>query len=157
VIVLDTSGLLAALDADQRHHEPARAVLAADPGPLLLSPFVLAELDYLLATRVSSAIARALLSEVADGAYQLEPFGREDIHAVDTVLDRYAHLELGLADASIVVLADRHGVSDVLTLDERHFRAIRTARGEAVRLLPMDRLTPVAPHPGRRVPSSRRR
>jgi hypothetical protein len=31
VIVLDTSGLLAALDAEQRHHEPAREVLAADP------------------------------------------------------------------------------------------------------------------------------
>ena len=52
MIVLDTSGLLAALDADQRHHEPARQVLAADAGPLLLSPFVLAELDYLLLERV---------------------------------------------------------------------------------------------------------
>ncbi|MGH3100077.1 MAG: PIN domain-containing protein, partial [Thermoleophilia bacterium] len=48
MIVLDTSGLLAALDAGQRQHEPARQVLEGDSGPLLLSPFVLAELDYLL-------------------------------------------------------------------------------------------------------------
>ena len=30
-----------------------------------------------------------------------------------------------LADASIVLLATRHAVWDVLTLDERHFRALR--------------------------------
>jgi uncharacterized protein len=69
VIVLDTSGLLAALDADQRHHERAREVLAADPGPFPLSPFVLAELDYLLLERVGVNAERALLDEVAGGAY----------------------------------------------------------------------------------------
>ena len=55
MIVLDTSGLLAALDAGQRQHELARQVLEDDSGPLLLSPFVLAELDYLLLGRVGCA------------------------------------------------------------------------------------------------------
>jgi predicted nucleic acid-binding protein len=41
------------------------------------------------------------------------------------------------ADASIAVLAARHRASDVLTLDERHFRVLRA--GEApFRLLPSD-------------------
>jgi predicted nucleic acid-binding protein len=52
VILLDTSGLLAATDASQRWHSEAVAVLAHDSGPRLPSPFVLAGLDYLLATRV---------------------------------------------------------------------------------------------------------
>jgi hypothetical protein len=51
VILLDTSGLLAALDASQRQHESAAASLAAARRPLLLSPFALAELDYLIASR----------------------------------------------------------------------------------------------------------
>jgi hypothetical protein len=55
--------------------------------PLLLSPFVLAELDYLLSTRVSTAIARALLREVADGAYQLELFTLDDVAAAGAILD----------------------------------------------------------------------
>jgi hypothetical protein len=42
------------------------------------------------------------------------------------VIDAYAGLGIGLADASIVVLAGRHGADRVLTLDERHFRALRT-------------------------------
>jgi hypothetical protein len=54
------------------------------------------------------------------------------------VIDRYRDLELGLADASIVVLADRYDVSDVLTLDERHFRAVRRSDGRPFRVRPTD-------------------
>jgi predicted nucleic acid-binding protein len=138
VILLDTSGLLAALDGSDRHHAAAAAALRATGEPGLLSPFVLAELDYLLHTRVSAGVARSFLGEVANGAYQLESFGREDVHAATAVLDRFRDLEIGLADASIVVLADRHRTVDVLTLDERHFRPLRTAAGRSFRLLPAD-------------------
>jgi predicted nucleic acid-binding protein len=138
VIVLDTSGLLAAIDASQRHHAAAAAALRASDGPLLLSPFVLAELDYLLATRVSSRAATALLDQVADGAYRLEPMAAEDIARASEVIGRYRDLELGLADASIVVLAERHRTHDVLTLDERHFRAVDGPGGRPFRILPAD-------------------
>lgn len=47
VILLDTSGLLSALDSSQTHHSEAAASLSSASPPLLLSPFVLAELDYL--------------------------------------------------------------------------------------------------------------
>lgn len=138
MIVLDTSGLLAALDGSQSRHAAAAAALRAAAGPRLLSPFVLAELDSLLSTRVSTPVARTFLDEVAGGAYQLEPFSSDDVAAAGAVLDRYADLDLGLADASIVVLAERHGCSDVLTLDERHFRAISGPRRRPFRLLPAD-------------------
>jgi hypothetical protein len=117
---------------------PAAAALRAAGEPRLLSPFVLAELDYLLSTRVSARIARALLAEVALGAYQLEPFAGGDVARAVEILDRYEALGLGIADASIVVLAERHATSDVLTLDERHFRAITGPGGAPFRLLPAD-------------------
>jgi hypothetical protein len=46
--------------------------------------------------------------------------------------------ELGLTDASIAVIAARHHTANILTLDERHFRAVRPLWGEAFRLLPAD-------------------
>lgn len=143
MILVDTSGLLAALDASEQHHAAAAAALrAAGAAPRLLSPFVLAELDYLLSTRVSTTIARAFLDEVAGGAYQLEPFGSDDIAAAGEVLDRYPDLDLGLADASILVLAERHACLDLLTLDERHFRAVSGPRRRRFRLLPADARQP---------------
>ena len=138
MILVDTSGLLSALDASEPHHQPSARALLQSGGPRLLSPFVLAELDYLLSTRVSSKIARAFLSEVAGGAYQLERFDADDVAETNEILDQYADLDLGLADASIVVLARRHGVVDLLTLDERHFRAVVAVGRRPFRILPAD-------------------
>ena len=138
MIILDTSGLLAALDASQRHHAAAVAALQATDPPWALSPFVLAELDYLLATRVGESAERALLSEVGRGVYRLESFDPDDVAAAERVIAKYSALEIGLADASVVVLANRYGVRDLLTLDERHFRAIRGPRSRPFRILPAD-------------------
>jgi hypothetical protein len=138
LIVVDTSGLFAALDADSRAHQPARAVLAAERDPPLLSPFVLAELDYLITARLGPGMALGLLEDVAAGAYALASFAASEVGAVTTVLRRYRDLALGLTDASLVVLAERHGTERVLTLDERHFRALRTATGRPFTLLPAD-------------------
>ena len=136
MILLDTSGVLAWLDGSQRAHSRVAEVMAAAAGPFVLSPFVLAELDYLIATRVGTSAQTLLLREVERGALRLEPFGAADVAAARDVIERYADLGIGLADASIVVLADRHGVRQVLTLDERHFRALRRSNGAAFELLP---------------------
>jgi hypothetical protein len=54
------------------------------------------------------------------------------------VIGQYRDLELGLADASIVVLAERYGTVEILSLDERHFRALTGPDGRSFRLLPAD-------------------
>ena len=54
------------------------------------------------------------------------------------MIERYPDLEVGLADASVVVLANRYDTYDVLTLDERHFRVLRGPQDHPFRLLPAD-------------------
>ncbi|MEN8114525.1 MAG: PIN domain-containing protein [Actinomycetota bacterium] len=138
MILIDTSGLLSALFSDQRHHEAcAEALREAEP-PLVLSPFVLAEIDYLITKYAGVDAELEFLADVAAGAYEIASFGNEDVAAATQVIDRYRDLNVGLADASIVVLAERHGTSDVLTLDECHFRSLRTGSGRTFRLLPAD-------------------
>ena len=139
MILLDTSGVLAWIDDSQRRHAEVLGAMAEIEPPLLLSPFVLAELDYLLATRVGVHAQLALLEEVARGAFALESFSAADVATAHGVLRKYPDLGIGLADASLVVLAERHRCFDVLTLDERHFRALRGLRGATFRLVPADR------------------
>ena len=139
MIVLDTSGVLAWIDGSQHLHRAVASFMRSAKPPFLLSPFILAELDYLLATRVSAKAQRALLDEVGRGAYQLETFDAADIRRANQILSQFEDLDVGLADASIVVLAERHGTDRILTLDERHFRALRTGDGRSFRLLPADR------------------
>ena len=139
MLLLDTSGLLAAMDADQRLHRTARQALESASGPLILSPFVLAELDYLLLTRVGREAELALLGEVARSTYRLEPFSTLDVAEAMAVIEQYAGFgDVGMSDASNVVLARRHDARDILTLDERHFRVLRGPRELPFRVLPAD-------------------
>jgi uncharacterized protein len=80
---------------------------------------------------------KGLLAEVERGAYALTPMVPADIARAREVIKRHADLGISLADASIVVLAERHKVAEVLTLDQRHFR-ILSAGGQPFRLLPAD-------------------
>jgi predicted nucleic acid-binding protein len=137
LILLDASGLLAAFDTDEPDYEASGAALLQSQPPRFLSPFVLAELDYLVASRLGRPRRSELLDAVSLGAYQLAHFAADDVAEAKTIVDRYEDLGLSLADASIVVLAHRHGVTDILTLDQRHFRDLQGPRGP-FRLLPAD-------------------
>jgi predicted nucleic acid-binding protein len=125
------------LFADQRYHaECARTLLEAGT-PLLLSPFVLAETDYLI-TKYSGVEAElAFLDDVGRGAYTVPPFENDDIENAKRLVEKYRDLNIGLADASIAILAVRYDCRDVLTLDIRHFRALRAGR-KTFRILPAD-------------------
>jgi predicted nucleic acid-binding protein len=138
VIIADASGLVAAFGHDQRDHVRARAVIEADPGPIVLSPYVLAEVDNLLTKRFGIRTELEFLDEVAAGAFELAPFGRTELARAVTLLQKYRDMRIGLADASLVVLAERYNTTRILTLDERHFRAIKPLHADAFTLLPAD-------------------
>ena len=137
MILLDASGLFAAFDTEAREHEAARRSLLASQPFRLLSPFILAELDYLVSKRLGATARSTLLEEVSLGAYRLTPWAADDVAEARAVVTRYADLGVSLADASIVVLAHRYDIQDVLTLDQRHFRVLQGPNGP-FRLLPAD-------------------
>jgi predicted nucleic acid-binding protein len=138
MIILDTSGLLAAYTAGEQRQGQVLELLKGDPGPLVLSPFVLAELDYLVSSRAGVDHELNVLSDVAQGVYNLADFSRNDVAEAAAVVGRYADLRIGITDASIVVLAARYGTTRLLTFDERHFRAIKPLHAEAFTILPAD-------------------
>jgi predicted nucleic acid-binding protein len=136
VLICDTSGLIAYFDASDAHHAQVSATIEADPGPFVVSPYVLAELDYLLATRRGVQAELAALSELSGGAWELPGYDGPDIRRALDVVDRYQDQNVGLADASLVILAARYRTNRLLTLDHRHFRVMRTVAGKPFSLLP---------------------
>ena len=50
-----------------------------------------------------------------------------ELRAARTIVDRYADQQIGLADASNVVLAQRFGRTAIATLDRRHFSVLRAS------------------------------
>lgn len=138
MILLDTSGILAALFPDQNRHVECAQVLLDATGPLILSPFVLAETDFLIQKFGGVEAEILFLAEIGRRAYELASFDADDVEEAKRIVTKYRTLGIGLADASIAVLSARYETVDVLTLDERHFRAIRPSPRKFFRILPSD-------------------
>jgi uncharacterized protein len=136
VIIADTSGLLALYNQNEPQHAAVRKVVEAADGLLVVSPYVIAELDYLIATRIGVHAELAVLRELAGGAYELAQLGPDELASCADLVDRYRDQDVGVADASLVVLAKRYATRRVLTLDRRHFTVLRPLDGGRFALLP---------------------
>jgi len=137
VLVCDTSGLIAYFDASDAHHREVSDVVHHDPGPFIVSPYVVAELDYLLMSRRGVAAELAVLDELSGGAFVLASIEAPDLRQIRDVVGRYRDQGIGVTDASLVVLAGRYRTNRLLTLDRRHLQVLQTHKGQPFSLVPV--------------------
>ena len=104
-MILDTSGLLAALDPDETTHTACREAIDAERGRLMVSPFVLCELDHLLGQRTTIERRLDLLLEVERGALELVDVPTGHLSEAAEIMTTYADLDIALTDAHLAVLA----------------------------------------------------
>jgi predicted nucleic acid-binding protein len=136
MLLCDTSGLLAYFDASDAHCARVSEVIEADPGPFVVSPYVVAELDHLLATDGGVNARLSALTELSEGAWELPGIEPSDLRDICAVIERYRDQHIGVVAASLVILAGRYGTDRLLTLDRRRFHAIRTNVGKQFTMLP---------------------
>ena len=136
MIILDTSVLLAFLWAADPSHEQVAAFMDAESGPFIVSPYVVAELDYLLLSKGGVRAELIALDALSGGAYELPLMGSADVASCMGLLIRYADHRVGVTDASLVVLADRYGTNRIATFDHRHFSVLRALDGSPFTLVP---------------------
>lgn len=136
MIIADTSALLALFNRRDRAHQVVAEFLLTNNEALIVSPFVIAELDYLVARRIGVQAQLAVLQELAGGAYDLPALSAADLQECAAVINKYTDQNIGVKDASIAVLASRFDTTRILTLDHRHFGVIRAKGGANFTLLP---------------------
>jgi predicted nucleic acid-binding protein len=105
---------------------------------LLLPAILLAEIDYLLAHRLGVDAVLDFLDSVVQGAFTLVSPSMEDMVRCREIIAQYRDLNVGMADAAVVATAERLQIQRVLTVDQRHFRAIRPRIFPHFILLPAD-------------------
>jgi predicted nucleic acid-binding protein len=136
-VLVDTSALLAFFDASEPDHEAVSEVLA-EADALVLSPYVVAELDYLVATRHGVDAELAVLDELAGGAWDLAAFDKDGLRRARGIIASYRDQQIGVADASIVVLAQRYRTRTIASLDHRHCGVLRSLDGGYFQVLPRE-------------------
>ncbi|MDE3074648.1 MAG: PIN domain-containing protein [Chloroflexota bacterium] len=131
MVTLDSSAVIELSNRAAPQHQRVRAALLQAGRPYFIPCGVLAEITFLL-ERASAHAADAFLSDLQSGRYTLD-CGERDFARIRQLVERYADLPLGAADASVIACAERHG-GRVLTLDRRDFGVV--AREGALTLLP---------------------
>ncbi|WP_093888746.1 type II toxin-antitoxin system VapC family toxin [Streptosporangium canum] len=135
MIVIDSGPLVAAVNIRDRCHESCARLLRSHPGPLLVPTTVVTEVCQLIERRQGSKAEAAFLSSFRAGLV-LADVTAEDLDRMSELVEVYADLPLGVVDASVIAVAERLGLTEVATLDRRHFTVVRPRHVDAFTLLP---------------------
>ncbi len=135
-LVLDTSVLLAALDAADPDHGPCAELISGASEDLIVPALVLGELDYWCHERLTPDAWLTFLEDVLSGAYSVDNPTHGDLARCHALQRTYADLKVGVVDASVLAVVERLGEPKLATLDHRHFGVMRPRHVEALELLP---------------------
>jgi uncharacterized protein len=135
-LILDTSVLLAALDASDPDHGHCAELIAGSSENLVVPALVLSELDYWCHERLTAEVWQAFLEDVLAGAYSVQNPTEEDLKRSLELQRNYSDLAVGVVDASILALVERLEEPKVATLDHRHFATMRPRHVQALQLVP---------------------
>jgi predicted nucleic acid-binding protein len=137
-LVVDASAFYALANRiEPRHHDVERTV-HSERESLVTTELAAAEADYLILDRLGIDAELAFLRDLAEGTFIVDCLDRRELELARSVVERYRDLRLGLADASLVVLAARYATTRILTFDERAFRAVAPLQGGTFTVLPAD-------------------
>jgi uncharacterized protein len=134
VWLIDTGPLVAYLDRVDPLHDPVVQTLDAFSGQLATTSAVITEAMHLLADARDGPLLLAELVETTDLRIT-ESTRVEQIRQAASLMRKYADTPMDFADATLVLLADALGVTDILTLDRRGFSTYRTAKGKRFALV----------------------
>jgi predicted nucleic acid-binding protein len=133
---VDASALYAQADGAEPRHAAVARILQAERGTLVTTELAVAEADYLILRRLGVEVELAFVEDLAVGTFVVECLSREELRKARSLIERYRDLRLGLADASLAVLAERYGTRRILTFDERAFRVVEPLQGGSFTILP---------------------
>jgi len=136
VILVDTGPLVALAAPNDPDHHACVQLLQKHGSELHVPAMVIAETSYMIETLLGSAAEEAFLRVFETRRLIAVDATPEDYGRMADLVRKYRDLPLGTADASVVALAERLGVSEVATLDHRHFRVVRPGHVDAFTLLP---------------------
>jgi predicted nucleic acid-binding protein len=135
--LIDTGAMLALLDRTDRWHRLCVDTFQQLRLPLATSEAVLTELFHLVGD--SRQELEAAWRLVRSGAIVLAAIENSELPPIQTLMSRYADCPMDFADATLVYLANREGLSTIFTVDHADFETYRIDGRRRFRVLPASR------------------
>ena len=132
--IVDAGPLYAAADADDADHAASVGALADPELERVIPALVVAEATYLVGRRLGASAEARFMRGLSE--FPVEGPDRDDFARIAELVEQYANFPLGGTDASVIALAERLDAPVIVTLDRRHFGAVRPNHLEAFELVP---------------------
>jgi uncharacterized protein len=97
---------------------------------------VLGEVGYLLQSRVGPQAEVTFLNSFGGDGFHLAELEDQDIGRMAELVETYLDLPLGIVDAAVIAIGERLRLTEIATLDRRHFGVVRPSHTRAFTLLP---------------------
>lgn len=133
--LVDTGAVVALVNRADRHHGAAVDWFSRFRGELLTTEAVITETAYVLAASFPHQRAALVWFERARAAGLLRVEPVADYAELARIIGRYAELPCDYADASLMALAERTGVTTIATTDQRDFSVYRLRGRKRFRIL----------------------
>lgn len=133
IAIVDTGPLYASVDRRDKDHAVSLELLERVDLRLVIPALVVAEVCALLGRRAVRGEA-AFLRGLAD--FDVEAPTPDDYERMADLVEQYADFPLGGSDASVVAIAERRSITTILTIDRRHFAAVRPNHIDSFEILP---------------------
>jgi uncharacterized protein len=134
VTLLDAGPLVALVHASDQDHVRCRTALGSIRRPLCTVWPVITEAMYLL--NFSWQAQDAVWDMLQEERINLFALDTGDLQRMRELMRKYRDLPMDLADAALVAVAEREGITRVFTLDRRDFEVYRPAKIGRFSLVP---------------------
>ena len=132
--IVDSGPLVAVANAADPAHQACLDALRSSGLHLVIPALCVAEAAYLIHRRRGPATEARFLRGLE--GFDVQAPLAQDWPRIGELVEQYADFPLGGTDASVIALAERLRAEVVITLDRRHFSAVRPKHCERLRLLP---------------------
>jgi hypothetical protein len=134
IAVVDTGPLVAVANRADPDHQICLEALQSSEYGLAIPALCIAEATYLIGKKKGPTVESMFLRGLE--AFDVQAPVSEDWPRIAEIVEEYADFPLGGTDASVIALAERYNSEIIITLDRRHFGAVRPRHRERFRLLP---------------------
>ena len=123
-VIIDTSAIIGLMDKGCQQHNKISDIVNKNDINLIVPSPIIPEVCYMLNKKFGAAIEIRFLEEIISVNLQIEIIKFPDILRTVEILNKYKSLNIGFVDGSVVAIAERLKINQIMTLDNKHFSSI---------------------------------
>lgn len=135
-VLVDTSFLVSLVNPKEKHHTACAITARKLEAQLVVPATVIPEAAYLIYARMGHPTMRAFIQQMQQPTWEMELVYLADLARSSELMAQYADNDIDFVDTTIVSIAERLKVQQILTLDRRHFSVVRPQHTSHFELLP---------------------